>query len=148
LPTTTASAGTDFVTTAPAPIMAFSPIVMPGKITAPPPNRGTSFHYCLQKTWGIHLGSRKQIIGKSHVWPDENVILNSHSIPKLHATFNRDVVTNQHIIFNQHLSAYIAILTNLCSRKHHAKLPDARACTNISAFNISKGMNVFAELIT
>lgn len=60
----------------------------------------------------------------------------THAVPKLHTALDGYVVANHHIIFNQYLRTDIAVRTNLGFCKNYAKLPDARAFTNIIALHI------------
>jgi hypothetical protein len=47
------------------------------------------------------LGARVQVIGKSRVWADTDIILERDSIPKLDATFDRDAVADSDLVFDE-----------------------------------------------
>ncbi len=77
-----------------------------------------------------------QVVCKSHVWSDENIVFDPQSIPELHATLDGDVIADHNVILDKHVRADVTVGADLCARQYHAKLPDARtfrqwfACTS------------------
>jgi hypothetical protein len=131
LPTTTAYSGTDFVTTAPAPTIEPRPIVMPGRMVAPPPDRSAGLNSRHRKSGRILLTARVAVVGEGHVGADENVVLDTETIPELHAGFHRNAISNHHIILNEAMRTDIAAGTNLCTRKDDYVLPYFSIYSNI-----------------
>jgi hypothetical protein len=75
-------------------------MIMLGKITPPPPVDAPLAQYSLRKFIRIVFGAGKFVVGKGYAGADKNDILNTQSIPKLHATFNGNVIAYYDIVFN------------------------------------------------
>lgn len=124
LPTATAYAGTDFVTTAPAPIMAPRPIVMPGRRVAPPPDRSAGFNGRNRKGNRILLTAREGIVGEVNVEADEDVVFDAKAVPELNAGLHRHTVSDDDVILDEYVRADIAVGTNAGVGEDDYELPD------------------------
>ena len=83
-PITTASFGTSLVTTAPAPTIARSPIVMPGSTTAPAPIVAPR-RIVVELERERLPAAREAIVRECCLRPDEDVVLDADPVPQVHA---------------------------------------------------------------
>ncbi len=143
LPTTTALSGTDFVTTAPAPTMAPRPIVMPGRMVAPPPDRSAGFNRRHRKGRWVLLAAWKGVVGEGDIGADEDVILDAQAIPKLHARFHRDAVADDHVVLNEDVGANVAVGADASVAEDYDELPDAGVGTNLIRLDVGCLMKLF-----
>ncbi len=82
LPITTACAGTERVTTAPAPTIAPAPMVRPGRMVALAPIEAPWRTTVLGKATRMLAAARKAVVGEGGVGADENVVLDAHARPR------------------------------------------------------------------
>src|SRR5690554_778197 len=87
--------------------------------------------YCLFKILNtIRFRSGYQFIGKRSIWPDENIVLNSDTVPQLDSVFNGHIITNNDVILDKHMGANVAVTANSRFRQDNTKLPDRGVLTN------------------
>ena len=143
LPMTTALSGTDFVTTAPAPTMARLPIVRPGRMVAPPPDRSAGFNRRHREGGWILLAARKRVIGEGDIGADEDVVLDAQAIPKLHAGFHRDAVADDYVILYEDVGADVAVGPDAGVAEDYDELPDAGFGTDLIRLDFGCLMKLF-----
>lgn len=141
LPITIAPDGTLCVTTAPAPTMACSPMIRPGKITAPPPDGCAFANSCDREMIRIGLRARELVIGKGNVGADEHVILDTQAIPELNSILDGDPITHDDIVFDKDLGANVAVASNPGIGQHDDELPDSGSCTDLDALHVCTCVN-------
>ena len=77
----------------------------------------------------------KRIIREGDIRADESIILDSDSIPKLHARFDRDPVPNHDIVFYEDVIAQIAVRPDVRFREDVHEGPDLGSRANMFCFN-------------
>lgn len=55
--------------------MTLRPIVMLGRMVAPPPDKSPGFNGCRRKGVGVLLATPVGVVGKGDVWADEDIVL-------------------------------------------------------------------------
>ncbi len=105
------------------------------------PDRATLPQVSLQIPFRALSASGKGVIGKSDIWPDKDVILETGAIPKLDAAFNRDAVSKDDIILDEHVIANIAVAADLGVGKNMGKRPDSRPSSYLLGLTNRLGMN-------
>ena len=121
-PATIAFAGTSFVTTLPAPTMAFSPIVTFASMVEPDPIEAPFFTIVLStfqsaSVWSsaTHCCARVQVIDEGHAMTDEYVVLDSHAFTDKRVTGNLAILPNDGILLNFDKRADFSVVANLAS---------------------------------
>jgi hypothetical protein len=99
------------------------------------------------KLFGRLLTPGKSIVSKRSIRPNENIILDSQPVPKLHSTFYGDSVADDYIILDKHVVANIAILANYRSRQNMGKSPDLRSRADCTAFTNALWMNEVIHVV-
>ena len=107
-----------------------------GKEDSTSTNRCTAPNYGRFKTFGIDLTLWIPVIGKGHVWSNEDIIFQLDSIPDLHAGLDGDSVANHHIIFDETMRTDIDILANNGAGQHDDILPDATAGPDVFGLHL------------
>lgn len=87
-----------------------------------------------------------QVVGEGGVRPDKDIVLDSQTIPKIDAIFQRYAVADDDIIFDEALRADVAVVANPGARQHDDELPDARAIADPVGLNVGERVDVWARL--
>ena len=125
LPATIAPAGTSFVTTLPAPIIAFSPIVIPQSNVAPEPMeapRLTSVPNAFPVGFRLQLaaavgGRGITIIGESDIVTDENLVFQSYPFTNEGVAGDFAAVSNFNPFLNLHERSNLYVIPDLTTVK-------------------------------
>ena len=100
-----ASGGTSPVTTAPAPIMARWPTVIPGRRLIAP----RSFLTNVGRMAEVTPAARIRIVGQGRIGADENIVFDGDSVPELHAALDGRTVADPHLVFDERVMANITV---------------------------------------
>ncbi len=120
--------------------MAPRPIVMPGRMVAPPPDRSTGFNGRDRKGGRVLFAAREGIIGKGDVGSYEDVVLNTQTIPELNAGFDRNTVPDEHIVLDENVGTDVAVGSDAGAGEDYDKLPDAGVGADVCGLNFSQWM--------
>ena len=123
LPATTVSGSTSLVTTAPAPTMARSPIVVRGSTGAradrrTPPDDDSFARPRL-------AASGEAVVGEGRLRPQEHPVLDDHSLPQIHARLDRHAIPHHDAVVDVGVIAYVALRAYAGLRHHVGERPDA-----------------------
>lgn len=141
LPATMTPGGTSFVTTAPAPTMALAPMISPGRITAPPPDRSALANGGDREAVRVDLGAREFVVGERDVRADEDIVLDAQAIPELHPALDRGAVADDHIVFDENLRADVAVTADPGPGQDDDELPEGAARADPGGVHIRSGVN-------
>lgn len=80
-------------------------------------------------------------IGKCGVGADDDLILNTKAIPKLHATVDSHAITDDHIAFDERVRAHVASSANFGAVRDNGVLPEACVGADVFRLNIGQFVN-------
>jgi hypothetical protein len=64
------------------------------------------------------------VVRERDVWPDEDIILNPYSVPKLYPAFDCYPVPDDDIVLDEAMAANVAVFANSCTGENYTILPD------------------------
>ena len=105
--------------------MASRPIVMPGRMVAPPPDRSAGFNGRDRKGGRVLLAAREGVVGEGNVGADEDVVFDAQAVPELYAGFHRDAVADDDFVLDEDVGADVAVSTDAGVGEDDDELPDA-----------------------
>lgn len=93
------------------------------------------------------LAARERVVGEGHVRSYENIVLDSKSIPELHARFDSDPVADHHVVLDEDVGADIAVGTDAGIGEDDDELPDAGSEADDGRLYVGEWMNFHAEIL-
>ena len=111
--------------------MAPRPIVMPGRMVAPPPDRSAGFNGRDRESGRVVLAAREGVVGEGDVGADEDVVLDAQAVPELNAGFHRDAVADDDVVLDEDVGAEVAVGADAGVGEDDDELPDASVGADI-----------------
>lgn len=124
--------------------MAPRPIVMPGRMVAPPPDRSAGFNGRYRKGCRVLLATREGVVGEGDVGADEDVVLDAQAVPELNAGFHRDTVADDDVVLDEDVGADVAVGTDAGVGEDDDELPDAGASAYLCGLYVRQRMDIHA----
>ena len=87
------------------------------------------------------LGTRVQVVSKSSVRSDTNVVLECDPVPELDAALDRDAVADSDLVFNETMRADVAVASDNGTGQHYNVLPDTCSLANLLGLYVRIRMN-------
>ena len=93
------------------------------------------------------FASGELVIRKRDIWPNENVIVQMHSIPKLNAVLDGYSIANRCVVFYKNLRTDIAIAANTRIGQDDNKLPDGCSLPYLLGLDIGGGVDFDFQVV-
>ena len=120
--------------------MAPRPIVMPGRMVAPPPDRSAGFNGRYWKGRRVLLTAREGVVGEGDVGTDENVVLDAQAVPELNAGLHCDTVADDDVVLDEHVRADVAVGADAGVGEDDHELPDFSIRPNTRRLHFRKSV--------
>lgn len=86
------------------------------------------------KFFGLMLTARGWVVDECRIGADEDIVVDSKSVPKLHAAFDGCPVSDGYVVFYKDMVANIAVIPNDGSWKNVSECPYPSSSANTGSF--------------